>query len=248
MTNRTASSFYSSIPSRLATAAAAVCCLAAGHAQAEVTLAYQGYVQGSQSVSYVSQQPAHADTYNAGESQFLMKTDGVSSIFEAYCVDIFQYRSASANVYTLVDGVSYFGAEKADDLGRLMTLFDVWNGSTAVTAQETGALQMAIWEIVQETAKVDGQFRFDLSSGIFTQTSAGVGTAALAQSWLDSFGSVESRYEVAAYRNASYQDYLVLSDISGTTNTVPEPGSLALVLGAIGVLGGAARRRKSSAA
>jgi hypothetical protein len=247
MTTRTTSSFFSSIPARLATVAAAVCCLAAGQAQARTTLAYQGYVQGSESVSYVSYEPAHADTYNAGESQFLMKTDGVSSIFEAYCVDIFQYRSASANVYTLVDGVTYFGAEKADDIGRLMTLFDVWNGSTAITAQETGALQMAIWEIVQETATVDGQFQFDLATGIFTQTSAGVGTAALAQSWLDNFGGVESRYEVSAYTNASYQDYLVLND-AAITNAVPEPGSLALVLGAIGALGGAARRRKSTAA
>jgi hypothetical protein len=247
MTTRTTSSFSSSVASRLATAAAAVCCLAAGQAQARVTLAYEGYVQGSESISYVSSDPAHADTYNAGESKFVMKTDGVSSIFEAYCVDIFQYRSTSANVYTLVDGVTYFGAEKADDLGRLMTLFDLWNGTTAITAQETGALQMAIWEIVQETTTVDGQFQFDLATGIFTQTSAGVGTAALAQSWLDTFGGVESRYEVSAYTNATYQDYLVLTDAT-ITNAVPEPGSLALVLGAIGALGGAARRRKSTTA
>jgi hypothetical protein len=39
----------------------------------------------------------------------------------------------------------------------------------------------------------------------------------------------------------------VLND-AAITNAVPEPGSLALVLGAIGALGGAARRRKSTAA
>lgn len=230
---------------RWASAAAAVCCLSAGQAQAAVTLAYTGYVQGSQTVDFVSLSPVNSDTYNAGESRFLKNEDGVNSIFEAYCVDIFQYRSASPNVYTLVDGTTYFGAEKADDLGRLMTLFDVWNGSTTITAQETGAMQMAIWEIVQETTTVNGQFDFDLSSGIFTATSTGVGTAALAQSWLDTFGTVASQYEVNVYSNPTYQDYMVLSSV---TNNVPEPGSLALVLGAAGVMGGVARRRKARAA
>ncbi|APW39277.1 hypothetical protein RD110_20365 [Rhodoferax koreense] len=223
--------------------------LQASSAGATTTLAYQDTFEGGQTVDYVNSAPVFGETvYHAGLMQFIKTDDGVSSLFQAYCVQLSQYSGYATNVYSLVDGLSYFGAEKADDLRRLMTEFDRWNGSSPLTAQATGALQMAIWEIVQETDRIDGSLHYDLASGNLIETSTGVGTAALAQGWLDGLKSVTSQYQISVYTNPTYQDYLVVDKLSSGgsgENHVPEPGSLALMLGALGVMGGVASRRKT---
>ncbi|MEO5793900.1 MAG: PEP-CTERM sorting domain-containing protein [Rhodoferax sp.] len=214
--------------------------LAASNPANATALTFENFAQGSQTVSFTNTKPGLSETVNAGEMLFGMNDGGVTSTLRAYCVDIFQEASSKAQNYTLVNGITHFGAEKAADLGRLFTEFDVWNGKTNITAQETGALQMAVWEIVNETAKSQGAYKFDLSSGSFQASSTGKGTTALAQSWLDGLGTANNWYQVSAYENATYQDYLAL-------NKVPEPGSLSLVLGALGSLGLVARRRKAKA-
>lgn len=214
--------------------------LAASNPAQATALTFQNYVQGSQSVSFSNAAPAASGSFGAGEMLFGMNDDGVASVLRAYCVDIFQSASSTAQNYTLVDGITHFGAEKAADLGRLFTSFDAWNGSTSVTAQETAALQIAVWEIVNETARSASRLQLDLASGNFKITAAATGTVALAQGWLNGLAGANNWYQVSAYENASYQDYLVL-------NKVPEPGSLALVLGALGSMGLVARRRKTQA-
>jgi hypothetical protein len=226
----------SSLLARCAGAAALVC-LAAAPAQA-TTLAYQNYVYGAQTATITNLSPAVSATVGAGALLFSKVDNGVTSTLAAYCVDIFQSVSSSAQQYTLVNGVTHFGTAKADALGRLFTAFEVWNGNTSTTAQESSALQLAVWEIVNETATTAGKLNFNLSSGNFKATSTGSGTIALAQGWLDGLASANNWYQVGAYENGSYQDYLAL-------NKVPEPGSMALVLGALGALGVASRRKKA---
>jgi hypothetical protein len=215
--------------------------LATSNPAQATALSFQSFAQGSQAVSFTNALPATSGSFAAGEMLFGMNDGGVTSTLRAYCVDIFQSATATVQNYTLVNGNSYFGAEKAADLGRLFTAFDAWNGSTGITAQETGALQMAVWEIVNETARTASGLALNLSSGSFQASSTGSGTTALAQGWLNGLASANNWYQVSAYTNASYQDYLVL-------NKVPEPGSLALVLAALGSLGLVARRRKAQAA
>lgn len=227
--------------------------LLAASATAQATaLTFEDFVQGSQLVSLTNSAPATSGTYSAGE-QLLSKDDGgIVSVLRAYSVDIFQAASSSAQPYTLVDGITHFGAERADDLGRLFTEFDAWNGQTSITAQETGALQMAIWEIVNETATIQGALKFNIASGSFNASSTGPGTAAMAQGWLHGLDSVTSGYSISAYENANYQDYLVLNKISAsgdlTTSDVPEPGSVPLMLGALGAMGWVSYRRKTARA
>jgi hypothetical protein len=225
--------------SRIA-AVLAVGWLAAANPAQATALTFQNYVQGSQAVSFTNGAPAASGSFGAGEMLFGMNDGGVTSVLRAYCVDIFQNASSSAQNYTLASGISHFGAEKAADLGRLFTSFDAWNGATSITAQETAALQIAVWEIVNETARTASSLKLDLSSGNFKITAAATGTVALAQGWLNGLATANNWYQVSAYENATYQDYLVL-------NKVPEPGSLALVLGALGSMGLVARRRKVKA-
>lgn len=203
-------------------------------------LTFQNYAQGYESVSFTNDTPAAIGSFGAGEMLFGMNDGGVTSVLRAYCVDIFQNASSSAQTYTLASGIAHFGAEKAANLGRLFTSFDAWNGATSITAKETAALQIAVWEIVNETARTASSLNLNLSSGNFKITAAATGTVALAQGWLNGLASANNWYQVSAYENASYQDYLVL-------NKVPEPGSLALVLGALGGMGLVARRRKAKA-
>nr|WP_315208325.1 PEP-CTERM sorting domain-containing protein [uncultured Albidiferax sp.] len=214
--------------------------LATSNPAQATALTFQNYAQGSQAVSFTNGTPAASGSFGAGEMLFGMNDGGVTSVLRAYCVDIFQNASSSAQTYTLASGIAHFGAEKASELGRLFTSFDAWNGSTSITAQETAALQIAVWEIVNETARTASRLQLNLSSGNFKITSAGTGTVALAQGWLNGLATANNWYQVSAYENASYQDYLVL-------NKVPEPGSLALVLGALGGMGLVARRRKAKA-
>nr|WP_315246497.1 PEP-CTERM sorting domain-containing protein [uncultured Albidiferax sp.] len=214
--------------------------LAVSNPAQATALTFQNYVQGSQGISFANSSPAASGYFGAGEMLFGMNDGGVTSVLRAYCVDIFQYASSSAQNYTLASGLSHFGAERASDLGRLFTTFDAWNGSTSITAQETAALQIAVWEIVNETARSASNLQLNLSSGNFKITAAATGTVALAQGWLNSLPTANNWYQVSAYESASYQDYLVL-------NKVPEPGSLALVLGALGSMGLVARRRKAKA-
>lgn len=226
--------------------------LLAASATAQATaLTFEDFVQGSQLVSLTNSAPATSGTYDAGELLLSKDDGGIVSALRAYSVDIFQTASSSAQPYTLVDGITHFGAERADDLGRLFTEFDAWNGQTAITAQETGALQMAIWEIVNETATIQGALKFNIASGSFRAQSE-PGTAAMAQGWLHGLDSVTSGYSVSAYENANYQDYLVLNKISASgnlaTNDVPEPGSMPLMLGALGAMGWLSYRRKTASA
>ncbi len=210
---------------------------AAGSAHA-TSLSFTGFAHGYQIAAISNASPATGGVYGAGELQFSMVDNGVTSTLNAYCVDIFQSASALPQEYTLVNGVTHFGAERANDLGRLFTLFDSLNTDNSVSALETGAMQLAIWEIVNEVATAGGNLAFDLASGGFTATSS---ATVLAQSLLDGLSTVTSSYNVSVYESASYQDYLVL-------NKVPEPGSLALMFGALGALGFTARKRQAAAA
>ncbi|MFZ4285918.1 PEP-CTERM sorting domain-containing protein [Variovorax sp. HJSM1_2] len=206
------------------------------------TLAYNGMAYGSEVVALSNTSPSYNSTVNAGEMRFVRDDAGVISSILAYCVDIFQPATSSAQQYTLVDGLSYFGTQKSDALGRLFTEFDIWNAGTSVTAHESAAMQLAVWEIVNETAAVGGKASYNLSDGNFSAIGATSGTVALAQGWLDGLETTHDNwYSVSAYKNASFQDYLAL-------NRVPEPGSVALMFAGLAALGFTSRRRKTAKA
>ncbi len=161
----------------------------------------------------------NANVYSGG----FATTDGSSS-FLSWCVDIFQntYFNQTSTYYSLTSGLSALGASKADALGRLATeaLGMVNNAATS------GAFQLAVWEIVNETTGNP----YNLKSGNFKASKASNGSLTLAQTWLNNL-PVTSSFSVSVWQSPTKQDLAVFKPA-----TVPEPGTIAMLgLGLFGI-------------
>ncbi len=146
--------------------------------------------------------------------------------FVAWCIDLFDTIMTAEYEADRPGQVS--DAEEAD-LNRLFTLHRVGSQLNAITA---AAFQVAIWEIVYETAT-----SYSLSSGNFTagDNAAVVGEA---QTLLDSLGTAEGSYALSFYESDTSQDL-----VTGQISVMPLPAGLVLLLSGLGCLG-VARRRK----
>lgn len=170
----------------------------------------------------------------AGE--FNATLDGSS--FLTYCVDIFQSFSWGTHYtnYTLTNPATTLGwltNAKANDIGRLFTGFQ----SQVINAVNSSAFQLALWEIVNENSA-----NYNLANGYFTATryfGNANETLALttAQNWLNTL-PVNSAYRIQVEVSPTAQDMVV-------ANRIPEPGSLALLLGGLGIAGIVGRRQRT---
>ncbi len=145
--------------------------------------------------------------------------------FQTYCVELtesFSFGAAPMLGYAVVAGADYFGAARAELVGRLVSYVNA-HPSAVDDSAESASMQLALWNLVY-----DGDA--SLSAGPFVDLS---GYAAYATSLLDaaqSFGA--SVVDVYALRKVGSQDFLLTAvrpPDGSTSNGVPEPGSLALV-------------------
>ena len=158
-------------------------------------------------------------------------TDAGGNSFTSWCVDIFQSTNfgQTAYDYSLAVGATALGAARSDALGRLATRAY----GSVTNAASSGAFQLAIWEIVNETSGTP----YNLASGNFRASNATNGSRALAQNWLNNLGSA-NQYAVSVWQSPTRQDLAVFKRV-----TVPEAGSLTMLsLGLVAA--GIARRRK----
>lgn len=137
--------------------------------------------------------------------------------------------------------------DEAHSGGHLVNVapFTTSNPNTAFnSATGSAALQLAIWEIVYDTDKYNANGgHYYLSSGDFYSlgnTATGQEVVDQAQEWLNYLLSYSpSKYQVYGYVSSTKQDVIVFTPI-------PEPGTYALLVAGLGVLGFVRHRRKGS--
>ena len=210
----------------LATALAA----ATTGAQADVVQLNDFSIAGPSGLNVVAQHIG-ASWYGAA-GQFSGQLNGNS--FVTYCVDLPQYADfgVSYSNYQRVDGVSAFGAEKAEDLSRLIS----YVGMTPQWSTDSAMVQAAVWEVVHETGRNYSFTSGDvLASGLDSST----------QDWLNAFDwaamkATSPTWQIGALTNPDHQDFLVAQPI-------PEPSTYALMALGIGLVAYTARRRAAKA-
>ena len=185
---------------------------------------FKGFLGGSPSANAVA--VADAENMNIPAP---FSTGGTS--FTAYCAELTQNFSFGVDYsYGQATGSAYFGAQKAADLSRLFT-----GAAGFVTNKSTsGAFQAAIWEIIYEPGS-----SYDLSSGAFKAAALNlldVPSFTFINSVLTNLGSYGANYQIDVLTNPDTQDFLV--------GTIPEPGTWALLVAGLGVIGVVSRRRK----
>lgn len=164
-------------------------------------------------------------------------------VFDSYCIDIFNYIQGGTfdiQAFSLTD------AEKENQVKRLLSGTASYIGdAVGSTAKKnvSAAIQMAVWEIVNES----GTGGYSLDNGLFRIGGTGsvVPTARLlAQSYLDNLDG---------FNATGTHSYRMLSAINPVNNQrqvflaaagVPEPSAWALLILGFGLVGGAMRSKR----
>lgn len=212
--------------------AASVSCASA----ATIGLDYTGFSRGKATVNIVSPVALPNNRVAAGEFTFdVTERDGLpvsGEKFAAFCADIFTDLDQDGFTYSYEQGVTPFHGLVRDNLDQLFSVFY----STISDRISSAAFQVALWEIIHETAGA-----YDVASGFFSVKTTN-GVAELAQSYLNGLGGAATgRYQLTFYDGHQSGAPGSQSLISATP--VPLPASLLLLLGGLGAVG--ALRRKS---
>ena len=166
--------------------------------------------------------------------------------FDTYCIDIFNYlQNGTFDLQALTLGNATKQSQLQKLLGHTATFIDS-AGSTAQKKDISAAIQMAVWEIVNE----GGTSGYSLNDGLF-QIANNYGTVVptsrnLAQSYLDDLGG---------WANPTGYGYRMMTAVNPSNNqrqvfllagVVPEPSAWGLMIAGFGLVGGAMRSRRKA--
>jgi len=202
------------------------------------TLSYVGPAYGFVSTTGVVTSPAAITSTPAAGGFLMQNASAPGDSFLAWCLDVQGWLTSPA-AYSLLTGTDFYtgtaGAVKIDALERLATAVLPYVN----TKGESGAFQLAVWEIINETAGPYG-----LASGNFTVASASDGAYDLAGQWLTklndgTFSADTMTLSVWKDVNKQTQDLAVFA------TPVPEPEIYAMMGIGLGLLAWSRRRKKS---
>lgn len=158
--------------------------------------------------------------------------------FMAWCVDIYGTIQSSTN-YTLRTAEQFYGAgsRTVTDLERLASY--AFANRNVASNVASAAFQLAVWEIVNETAS-----GYSLSGNIFTVTSSNSTVTELASSWL-------TVVNAGTYATAQNLGVRQKSAGSSTQNLavfapIPEPETYVMLVAGLGLMAFVARRRRKN--
>lgn len=197
--------------------------------------AFGGFVSTS---GVVTSPSAITSTPSAGGFLMTNLSDSIpNDSFVAWCVDVQGWLAtgSSGATYNLQAGTTFYpgavGATKVDALERLATAVL----SSVDTVAESGAFQLAVWEIVNETS---GPYTLNSGNFVVGSSSANV----LANTWLTNLGN--------GTFSADNMTLSVWKDVNNQTQDlaifapIPEPEIYAMMAAGLGLMGFVARRRK----
>jgi hypothetical protein len=173
--------------------------------------------------------------YSGQAGQFSGLLNGNS--FVTYCTDLFQNFTFNTTYnYSVVDGATAWGATRSQDLNRLMSAALFY--SVPTNAAQSAAVQAAVWEVLYETSGT-----YDLNAGTFkansgNATTQGYLSALNAAAWAN-LPNVPITHKVDQLYNRERQDFMVIT-------AVPEPGTYAMMIAGLGMLGFIGRRRRNT--
>lgn len=221
----------------------AIAALVVGAAQARAdTVDFLGSAHGGKTVNYSVMAGGLTVSGFGYAGGFTTSLNG-GALFTSYCVELSEYIDFTDPVYTNYQNVDasahlFENSRAATDLGKLFSAHPVVNTELAASA-----FQIAVWEIVYETASSYG-----LSSGNATFSggqAASDGALTLASSWLARLSDVttithlnvlESNARTGAFGATPRQDVVFAAP-------VPEPSTYALMAAGLLSVGFVARRR-----
>jgi len=211
------------------------------------TLQYQGaaypsYVSGK--ISYADGAGGYPDFTDkgVGVGGFNMKNTSTNQSLIAWCVDIFDWLNTTSAL-----NYSNNNPNSINNFDKLQQLVNQ-SYSKVNNATTSAAFQLAVWEVVNETA---GATSFSLGGGRFTATTSSHNMAfsnavALANDWLSLDEAVTGNYKVDYYFYGDMPNQTTQNLIS--MSPVPLPAAGWLMLSALGMGGWLTKRRAGRAA